>query len=361
MRYRTGSNVMSEEELRIKEKYKKIRKKVKAEELAIMFQQKTEIELKKYSKIFDQIKKNEGEGFFSYLNTKVGREELKELIIKFFRTINPEWENEIEGLFNETNPKVKLIFCEDDEKYRADHCILKVTGAGIIFPEGMLETIKIDNPDLYDEIIELNKDKTIISINVFLTDSLNDIYNLIHEITHYFTFGDTESEIMLSEVAPQCMERVLDDFLLQLSEEELSKYNFKKEELSKDIRKRRIISFTSRYNSTKDFNEKNKNKNFGDKEEELLKYFLAQFFQSQFRKFNADDKKKKIIEFIEYLKDNNFEMASKIFGVEWTNKLKMEFYIDNMIEDIQKDLEVKHKDKKEEINNFNEKIRIEEL
>ena len=81
----------------------------------------------------------------------------------------------------------------------------------------MLETIKIDNPDLYDEIIELNKDKTIISINVFLTDSLNDIYNLIHEITHYFTFGDTESEIMLSEVAPQCMERVLDDFLLQLS------------------------------------------------------------------------------------------------------------------------------------------------
>ena len=176
-----------------------------------------------------------------------------------------------------------------------------------------------------------------------LTGSLHDLYNLVHETTHYFTFRDTATERIFSEVAPQCMERVLDDFLLQLSDKELDRYNFKKEELSDDIRKRRVISFASRYKAAQDFVEKNSN-NESEKEEEFLKYFLAQFFQAQFRKYSNKDRNKKITEFIKHVQNDDFEKATKTFKIDWSNKLKRIFYIYDIIGDVRKDLEVKSRD-----------------
>lgn len=347
MKYRTGFHDISEEEIKSNEKYLKIREIIKAEELVMLLKKEAEIKLQKYNKVFEKIGKIEGEGFFSGLNTEVDIDRVKKLTIKFWSSISPEYQKEVEDIFSGVNPNVQLVIYEDDERFVADHSRLKIKGQKMQFPEEMLETIKNANPDLYNQIVEMSKDKNIISINLSLTGSLNDIYNLVHETTHYLTFNDTATERIFSEVAPQCMERNLDEFLLQLSDEELNKYGFEKEELRNDIRKRRIISFASRYKATREFIENN-DKN-GDEKEELLQYFLAQFFQAQFRRY--DEKDKKILEFIEYVKNDNFEMATKTFGVDWSNGLKRKIYIDNIIEDVQADLERKQKDKTVNENN----------
>lgn len=342
MKYKSGFSKMSEEEIKANKKYLKIREIINAEELASLFKNETEIRLQKHNDVFEKIGKIEGEGLFSMLKTPVDIETLKELTKKFWGHINPEWQKEVESIFNETNPNVQLVIAEDNKKLIANHSILKIKGGGLQMPEDMMESLKNENIDLYNQIIEMNKDKTITHINLSLTGSLDDLYNLVHETTHYFTVRDTATEQIYSEVAPQCMERILDEFLLQLSDEELNKYKFKKEELRNDIRKRRIISFASRYKATKGFIESNdKLKN----QEELLKYFLAQLFQAQFRKYDEKYKKKKIVDFIKNVRNDDFEMATKTFGIDWSNKLKRTFYIDSMIEDVRKDLEEKPNDK----------------
>ena len=338
MKYRRGFHNISEE-IRSNENYLRIREIIQAEELARMFENEAQTRLQQYNKVFEQIEKIKGEGFFSHLKTPVDIDTVKELTIKFWGLISPECRKEVEDIFNGVNPNVELIISQDDEKFTANHYRIKIKGGGIQFPEDMLEDLRKGNPELYNEIIEINKEKNITRINISLTGYLNDLYNLIHEITHYFTFRDTATERVLSEVAPQCMERILDDFLLQLSEEELKKYNFKKEVLKYDIRKRRIISFTSRYKAAKNFIKKSNNK--GEEEEEFLKYFLAQFFQAQLKKYNKKDRNNKILEFIEHVKNDDFANATRTFGIDWSNKLKRKFYIDNMIEDIRKDFETR--------------------
>ena len=345
MKYKRGFQGLTEEEIKAKEKYSEIREIIKAEELVALFEKEVENRLQKYNSLFEQIGKVEGEGFFSLLKTSLNIDKLKELTIKFWKSINPEWRKEVEAIFNETNLNVKLVTHKDDKKFMADHSILKIKGESIQIPKEMLKELEKTNPDLYNQIIEISKDKIITCINLSLTGTLNDIYNLVHETTHYFTVNDTATEQIYSEIAPQCMERILDEFLLQLTDEELNKYNLNKEELSDDIKKRRIISFASRYKATKGFIEKNNNEKFKSEEEELLKYFLAQFFQAQFRKYDEKDKKEKIIEFIKYVKNDDFEMATDTFGIDWSNKLKRTFYIDSMIEDVKKDLEANNKDK----------------
>lgn len=343
MRHRAGFHNISEEEIKRNEKYFKIRETIKPEELAMLFKEKIQTRLQKYNKVLEEIGKLEAEGFFLHLKTELDKNKLKDVVIKFWSSIAPEFKKEVEDLFNGKNPNVQLIIHNEGERLVADHSKLIIQGGGIPVDEDFLEQIKTSDPNLYNQIIEINKDKIITTINLSLTGSLNDIYNLVHEITHYFSFNDTATERIYSEVAPQCMERILDDFLLQLTDEELKQYNFTKEDLREDIRKRRIISFTSRYNATKKFIEKNDKKEA--EKEELLKYFLAQLFQAQFRKYGENEKSKKLLEFIKYVKNDNFEMATKTLGINWSNGLKRQIYINNIIEDVQPDFRKKPKDR----------------
>lgn len=44
---------------------------------------------------------------------------------------------------------------------------------------------------------------------------LRDLYGIVHEVTHTFDLrnGDTESRKIFGEIVPQCMERMLDEYL----------------------------------------------------------------------------------------------------------------------------------------------------
>ena len=64
MKYKRGIHHLTEEEIKINEKYSKIRKNINAEELALLLKKEAEIKLQKYNNLFEQIGKIEGQGFF---------------------------------------------------------------------------------------------------------------------------------------------------------------------------------------------------------------------------------------------------------------------------------------------------------
>lgn len=68
-----------------------------------------------------------------------------------------------------------------------------------------------------------NPDKMPVTVYIPIRDDIRQLYELVHECTHTFDIdnGDTPTRKVLGEVAPQCMERLLDDFLLGMSDEDM--------------------------------------------------------------------------------------------------------------------------------------------
>lgn len=336
---KTGKYKKSEEENKINLEYEEKRKSINAEELGIMLETRVKTELSGYIDKLRKIKGIEGEGYFSKLNTTTNREQIEEIAMKFFYSINEELGMKAESVIKGENPDVELNLDENSEKFFSNCTEMKID-ARIEFSQNLLEEIKINNPDLYEKIQENNKEKIITQIQISLAGYLGDLYNLVHEITHYFTVADNMTARILDEVAPQCMERMLDNFLLELPEEELKRYNFNIKDLKKDIKTRRIISFASRYLAVEEFNKECLKKEYmSEKERETLKYFLAQLFQTQFIKNKNKQRKEKILEFMEHLKEDDFEGAVKSFGMDLRNKIKRSFYIEDIVNDAKVELE----------------------
>lgn len=175
------------------------------------------------------------------------------------------------------------------------------------------------------------KDSNNMFIFVPYTGNLNDLYSLVHELSHSFDSknGNTDTRKILGEVVPQCMERLLDDFLINLSDEDKKFYGIIDDVLKKDIKNRKITTFISRYDSIFSLN-----KNFGNKEINS-RYLLAQLYQTQFTKFDTNTRKTKIKAFIDCIIDDDFDGANHIFELKIgkDNSLYRNMYIGNTIQE----------------------------
>ena len=115
-------------------------------------------------------------------------------------------------------------------------------------------------------------------------------------------------------VAPQCMERLLDKYLMENCE----LLGFNREMLSKDIEKRKLSTFVSRAQNAIHFNNLRKSNPTTKtlEQEKDSRYVLAQIYQSQLMKDDTVQSKNKLVEFINCIKNNDFYGANKAFGMQ---------------------------------------------
>ena len=199
------------------------------------------------------------------------------------------------------------------------------------------------NPNIMLQMEEFNgkgasvnsPEKVPVKVYVPIRGDIRQLYELVHECTHTFDIdnGDTSTRKVLGEVAPQCMERLLDDFLLGMSDEDMRKYSFDKEILEKDVRKRRITTFLSRFHNAQDLERRSGNRELDSR------YMLAQIYSAHFNKFDKNEKKNKLLSFIECVKNDEFENANSCFELSIEknarlNGLYRETYVGDAISEV---------------------------
>lgn len=192
-------------------------------------------------------------------------------------------------------------------------------------------TLEMPNYDGTQEADTSNPDSAIMKVTVPIRGDLRDLYGMIHELTHTLDIGngDTVARKVLGEVAPQCMERMLDEYLLNLTQESLMKYGIDKDILIKDIQNRKVTTFLSRVDNAIEFNKKATNDRKID-----LRYVLAQIYQARFMKYDSDTRKSKIVDFIRSVENDDLDKANNVFDFNMSNSLQRQFYIDDSMQEI---------------------------
>ena len=147
----------------------------------------------------------------------------------------------------------------------------------------------------------------------------------MHELTHTLDIdnGDTNTRRVLGEIAPQCMERLLDIFLIK----NCNLFGFNMEKLQEDINMRRFTTFLSRVQNAIDFN-----LNIGNREINS-RYVLAQLYQSELMKNSYIQAKNKLVNFINCVKNDDFKSANDVLGIkiEKENKLRRKSIVENSV------------------------------
>ena len=179
-----------------------------------------------------------------------------------------------------------------------------------------------------------NSDNKPIRVFAPIRGDLRDLYNLVHELTHTLDIenGDTDTRKVLGEVAPQCMERMLDQFLINMSEDEKQKYCFDTNTLNEDINKRKLTTFISRYRNVQSLNHKQGNRILDSR------YMLAQIYSTKFMKYNQSEQKQRIAKFIKHVETDEFEMANDDFDIkiDKKNSLQRGFLISDCLDEANK-------------------------
>ena len=159
---------------------------------------------------------------------------------------------------------------------------------------------------------------------------LRDLYGIVHEITHTFDLenGDTESRKIFGEIVPQCMERMLDEYLLELNDRDIQKYGLNRTILRQNIRNRQVSTFLSRKDNIKSFNNE-----IGNQELDL-RYILAQIYSSAFIKQDKKTRIDSLDEFIKNITNNKFDSCSKSFGIDLKNKLKTQLFMSEIVNNV---------------------------
>lgn len=159
---------------------------------------------------------------------------------------------------------------------------------------------------------------------------LRDLYSIVHEVTHTFDLenGDTEARKVFGEIAPQCMERMLDEYLLNLDDRDLLRYGLNKNTLIQDVKNRQISTFLSRKDNIRSFNNGTGNKELD------LRYILAQIYSFSFMKQDKKTKINSLNSFIKNISNNEFSSCSKSFSVDFKNKLKTQLLMSEIINDV---------------------------
>lgn len=170
------------------------------------------------------------------------------------------------------------------------------------------------------------------------TGTLTDVYSLVHEISHtlYVQNQFGEARMILGEVIPQCMERMLDGYLIELAERKEIYMNV--ECLKKDIIKRKISTAIDRFRMASRI-AKGEYK-FASEKAELSRYMLAQIYATQLIKMDKSIRKQRIIDFMEALKGNDIQKANNAFDMQIgkENAKERDRYISNSIWNLQKDI-----------------------
>lgn len=170
------------------------------------------------------------------------------------------------------------------------------------------------------------------------TGTLTDVYSLVHEISHtlYVQNQFGEARMILGEVIPQCMERMLDSYLIGLAERKEVDMDVKC--LKKDITKRKISTAIDRFRMTRKI-AKGEYKFASDKAE-LTRYMLAQIYATQLMEIDKSVRKQRIFDFMEALKSNDIQKANNAFNMQIgkENAKERDKYISNSIWNLQKDV-----------------------
>lgn len=150
-------------------------------------------------------------------------------------------------------------------------------------------------------------DKVVIEIKQ--NNNLIELYDLVHEIAHSFDnkLGDTHERKILGEIVPLEFEKLLDIFLLDLTDFELKKYGLNKEKLEIDIRNIRLNKIINNYKNLSTILNYKPNF-FNDKVNNILKeerakkskYMLAQICCDRLDNFKISTR----IEKVKYLIDD---------------------------------------------------------
>ena len=161
-----------------------------------------------------------------------------------------------------------------------------------------------------------------ITLNLPIYGDLRDVYSIVHEVGHTFDCeaGDNETRKMFAEIVPQGFERLLDDFLIKryvendgdsFIEGELVKKDINKNDLLLDIADRRLSTFHKRWEEIKKVpHAKGQDKNISSR------YMFAQLYQSQLSKKEHEAKKLGLIDFWDYVIDNDWESAVESTGLD---------------------------------------------
>ncbi len=235
------------------------------------------------------------------LETRISKENTIELARRFFESIDNGLHEKYNAIVNGSNPNIMLQMEEFNGK-----------GASVNSPEKMPVTVYVP-----------------------IRGDIRQLYELVHECTHTFDIdnGDTPTRKVLGEVAPQCMERLLDDFLLGMSDDDMRKYGFDKEILEKNVRERRISTFLSRFHNAQNLERRSGNRELDSR------YMLAQIYSAHFNRLDKGVKKNKLISFIECVKNDEFEKANSCFELSIDrnarlNGLYRETYVGDAISEV---------------------------
>lgn len=325
------------------EEYFKNRELIDVIALGNMFEQKAQVELLTYEKILCRFEEY-SDAFFKFpMNTSLRKEQLKELVKRFFLKINNDMYEQINELFEKgedadagkTDFIVEIKDIED--KGHASCYRIDMAGIDMSIP---LEDIKEKDPELYERYKKLMEPTKIVTVTMTRVGNILDLYNLVHELTHFLILKEHKQTGLLDEIAPHCTERLLDDFLISLTPDECSEFNIEKNKLIEDVLLRNIITFAIRYNEVKEFNKDCNNSDKIADEQEELKYILALIYQSQFIKLNHEQKKATISEIIDCAGHEDLNRLNEILEINWGDKQKRQEYIEKPIYDVQHTFEL---------------------
>ena len=282
-----------------KTQYQKLVESIDDLELCKMFVERA---TKSVTPEIEKVIQKYGNKLYEYpLETKISIGDTIELAQRFFGSIDRGLYEKYNAIVNGSNPNIMLQMEEFNGK-----------GASANSPQKMPVTVYVP-----------------------IRGDIRQLYELVHECTHTFDIdnGDTSTRKVLGEVAPQCMERLLDDFLLGMSDDDMQKYGFDKEILGKNVRERRISTFLSRFHNAQNLERRSGNRELDSR------YMLAQIYSAHFNKFDKNEKKNKILSFIECVKNDEFENANSCFELSIDrnarlNRLYRETYVGDAISEV---------------------------
>lgn len=170
------------------------------------------------------------------------------------------------------------------------------------------------------------------------TGTLTDAYSLVHEISHtlYVQNQFGEARMILGEVIPQCMERMLDGYLIELAGRK--GFDVDIGTLKENIIKRRISTAIDRFRMASRI-AKGEYK-FASEKAEFSRYMLAQIYATKLMEMDKSIQKQRIFDFIEALKSNDIKKANDAFDMQIGKEQSKERdrYISNSIWNLQKDI-----------------------
>lgn len=175
---------------------------------------------------------------------------------------------------------------------------------------------------------------------------LRDLYSVVHEVTHSMDLekGETEARTIFGEIAPQCVERLLDKFLLNMRDTDMQKYGFDRDTVIQDVRHRIISTFLDRKDTTRMLNRgtyfdriDRKEKPYSFKEKrEFLRYTLAQMYATELMQMPENKRVDVLRELMKNIQENDMTLCSKSFGVDLFNKIKMQNVLNNVTESVKR-------------------------